>query len=137
MAIRPNDSTTTARTLIHVFPTTERTQLPVLALLRRVTAAVFAPEHGFLGVALAHSVDGERIVMQSEWSDLADFRRALRTPLGVAYWRRVRALLARDGGDRATDVRVYDDRLSFYSLGVVTAHGVPPPQAAPIATSVF
>jgi len=125
MVIKPNDSSTTGRTLIHVFPTTERTQQRVLALLRRLTAAVFAPQRGFRGAALAHSVDGARIVLQSEWTDLGDFRRALRTPVGLAYWQRIRTLLARTS-DRSGNVDVYDNMVSFYSLGAVTAHAAHP-----------
>ena len=83
MVVTPNASNGAARTLIHVFPTTGRTQQRVLALLRRLTSSVFALQAGFLGAALAHSVDGERIVLQTEWKDLGDFRRALRTPAGM------------------------------------------------------
>jgi len=126
MIIEPNDSTPTGKTLIHVFPTTARTQQRVLSLLRRLAAAAFSPQRGFLGATLAHSVDGQRIVMQSEWSELAEFRRALRTPVGIAYWQRVRALLTHDD-KRPGDVHVYDDLVSFYSLGAVTARAVPRP----------
>jgi hypothetical protein len=136
MITRHNATRAGGKTLIHVFPTSEQTQQRVLALLRRLTAAVFAPQHGFVGASLAHSVDGERIVMQSEWRELADFRRALRTPVGVAYWQRVRALLSR-GGDRDGDVRVYDGMVSFYSLGAVSEHATPPAQSAPISANVF
>ena len=125
MASQQQEAHSAGRTLIHVFPTTERTQQRVLALLRRLAAAAFAPQRGFLGAALAHSVDGARIVMQSEWSELAEFRRALRTPVGVAYWQRVRALLAQ-GGHHLVDVHVYGDLVSFYSLGAVTTRDAPP-----------
>lgn len=111
------------QTLIHVFPTTASSQARVLAVLRRMTATAFAPQRGFRGAALAHSVDGDRVVMQSEWNALADFRHALRTPMGVAYWHRVRALLA--AGKAAGDVRVYDSMVSFYSLGAVSAPCAP------------
>ena len=136
MVIKDNETNAGGKTLIHVFPTSGQTQQRVLALLRRLSAAAFAPQHGFLGASLAHSVDGERIVMQSEWRELADFRRALRTPVGVAYWQRVRALLSR-GSDRAGDVRVYDSMVSFYSLGAVSEHAVPPARSAPITSNVF
>jgi hypothetical protein len=133
--IDPNRYKAEGKTLIHVFPTNARTQQDVLSLLRRMIAAVFAPQAGFVASALAQSADGQRIVLQSEWSGLADFRSALRTPLGLAYWQRVRALLAR-GDNRATDVHVYDDLPSFYSLGVVTTHSAPPAHTAPIAANV-
>jgi|SRR5882672_10239936 len=126
----------TGKTLIHVFPTTARSQQRVLALLRRLTAAVFALQRGFVGAALAHSVDGERIVMQTEWGNLADFRRALRTPTGLAYWQRVRGLIAHRG-DRLVDVLVYDELVSFYSLGAVTAHNTPPVRDASIAGNLY
>jgi hypothetical protein len=135
MIIEPNDSTPAGKTLIHVFPTTACTQQRVLALLRRLAAVAFAPQRGFLGTTLAHSVDGARIVMQSEWSELAEFRRALRTPVGIAYWQRVRALLAHDD-KRQGDVHVYDDLVSFYSLGAVTAR-VPPPQQPAHPANVY
>ncbi|HTT13098.1 MAG TPA: hypothetical protein VMG60_19680 [Burkholderiaceae bacterium] len=135
MIIERNDSNPEGKTLIHVFPTTPRTQQRVLGLLRRLAAAAFATQRGFRGATLAHSVDGGHIVMQSEWSELAEFRRALRTPVGIAYWQRVRSLLAPDDA-RPGDVHVYDDLVSFYSLGAVTARGVPPrSQAAHVATA--
>lgn len=121
--------------LIHVFPTTARSQQRVLALLRRMTATAFAPQRGFRGAALAHSVDGARIVMQSEWNALADFRQALRTPMGVAYWQRVRALLA--AGIAAGDVHVYDSMVSFYSLGAVTAPCAPAVHEPSICSSTL
>jgi len=133
--IEPNRSNATGKTLIHVFPTNARSQQDVLSLLRRMITAVFAPQCGFLAAALAQSADGQRIVLQSEWSNLADFRSALRTPVGRAYWQRVQASLAR-GDNRASDVHVYDDLASFYSLGVVTTHGAPPAHPAPIAANL-
>jgi len=135
MVIQPNPASSTGRTLIHVFPTTSRTQQRVLALLRRLTAAAFAPQRGFRGAALAHSVDGARIVLQSEWTDLGDFRRALRTPVGVAYWQRIRTLLAR-GGDSSGNVHVYDNLVSFYSLGAVTGRAAQPAQPAARAANL-
>jgi hypothetical protein len=123
------------QTLIHVFPTTACTQQRVLGLLRRLTATAFAPQRGFRGAALAHSVDGDRIVMQSEWNALTDFRQALRTPMGVAYWQRVRALLA--AGIAAGDVHVYDSMVSFYSLGAVTASCAPAAHEPSIRSSTL
>lgn len=128
-------SSAAGRTLIHVFPTTARTQQRVLALLRRLAAAAFASQRGFVNVSLAHSVDGARVVMQTEWAELADFRRALRTPIGIAYWLRVRALLAH-GRTSASVVDVYDNLVSFYSLGAVTGHGDPSARSTPIAGSM-
>ncbi|HUL65702.1 MAG TPA: hypothetical protein VLW55_13890 [Burkholderiaceae bacterium] len=135
MIIQQNDPQASSRTLIHVFPTTERTQQRVLSLLRRLAAAAFAPQRGFRGATLAHSIDGGRIVMQSEWAESSDFRRALRTPIGTEYWLRVRALLA-NGSVRGGDVGVYDDLVSFYSLGAMTGHGAPPARATSIAGTV-
>lgn len=62
-------------------------------------------------------------------------QRALRTPVGTESRLRVRALLAR-GDVREGDVNVYDDLVSFYSLGAMTGHGAPPARATSTAGTV-
>lgn len=103
--------TTRGATLIHVFVTRQDQQLRLIEELCSLADQGFSAEAGCRSVGIARSLDAERVVMDTVWTNLAAYRSALARPRNALRWNRIRALTTRE-----IDVHVYDLATRSYSV---------------------
>jgi len=90
----PLESTMT--TLINILTVDPANQTKLLELLRANTDAVIRTLDGWLATNLIASADGTRVVIYSQWRDIASIEAMRRDPRMVAYFPRLLALATFD-----------------------------------------
>jgi quinol monooxygenase YgiN len=83
-------------TLVNVLTVDPANQTQLLELLRANTDKVIRTLDGWIATNLIASADGTRVVIHSQWRDVASVEAMRRDPRMVAYFPRIAALAAFD-----------------------------------------